>query len=424
MKFIRKSKARERVIDFLAKSMLIAFSALVCLWMISGARAGTAEITDIRQQELEGGAFAVDFLFSKPMSKDDVAVEFQRNFIQLTLKGISAYPARTTKLNHASMEKVFTYQYQPDVTRARMLLKGQASSIQPFTTSQIEAQRVRILIKDGAVAKGNDAVKSRAAAANAPEAGLDPEEEKLRKEIVAGQNNVAASAAAVTASTSFSAAGSSTGASAASSSSAPAKSEKAIDKENLPVFGAQEGTAAAKKESSNTGARMITSLLLVLGLIAGGTLAFRKYAAGKGINLNLPFQRQSRLVEVVSTTSVGGKRSIAIVKVMDQYLVVGMGEGGMNLLKDLGANATLDRHVEESQAGLGGPSFSSTFQGVLSGSQAAAGASSRDVSAARAAINAAASATDDIGPAGGARASAGESIRSSIKKRLEGFKPL
>lgn len=412
MKFNRKSKARERVIDFLAKSMLIAFSALVCLWMISGARAGTAEITDIRQQELEGGTYAVDFLFSKPVAKEDVAVEFQRNFIQLTLKGISAYPARTTKLNHAAMEKVFTYQYQPDVTRARMLLKGQASALQAFTTSEVEAQRVRILVKSGAVAKAADVVKTRAASANGVEAALDPEEEKLRKEIVAGQNSVAASAAAVSAAT----------APAPSAAAAPAKLEKAVDKESLPVFSSHDGASAEKKEGGGAGTRMLTSLLLVIGLIAAGTLGFRKFAQTKGINLNLPFQKQSRLIEVVSTTSVGAKRSIAIVKVMDQYLVVGMGDGGMNLLKDLGANATLDKFMEETNVGLG-PTFSSTFQGVLSGNQPAAGASARDVSPARAAINAAASAADSIVP-GGAQASAGESIRSSIKKRLEGFKPL
>jgi flagellar biogenesis protein FliO len=418
MKFQRKSKAREKLIDILAKSVLIAFSALVCLWMISGARAGSsAEITDIRQQELDGGTYAVDFLFSKPVAKEDVAVEFQRNFIQLTLKGISAYPARTTKLNHAAMEKVFTYQYQPDVTRARMLLKGQASAIQSFTTSEVEAQRVRILVKAGALAKGGDTLKTRAASANGTEAALDPEEEKLRKEIVAGQNSVAASAAAV----------GTAAATTATAISAPvaAKNEKPVDKESLPVFSSRENGMVEKKETNGAGTRMLTSLLLVIGLIAAGTLGFRKFAQGKGINLNLPFQKQARLIEVVSTTSVGGKRSIAIVKVMDQYLVVGMGEGGMNLLKDLGANATLDRHVEESTAGLG-PTFSNTFQGVLSGqapAQAGTGATARDVSSARAAINAAASAADGIVP-GATSARASESIRSSIKKRLEGFKPL
>ncbi|RYZ95152.1 MAG: hypothetical protein EOP11_25370, partial [Proteobacteria bacterium] len=314
MKFARKSKARERVIDFLAKGMLIAFSALVCLWMISGARAGTGntEITDIRQQELEGGNFAIDFLFSKPVAKEDVAVEFQRNFIQLTLKNISAYPARTTKLNHAAMEKVFTYQYQPDVTRARMLLKGQASAIQPFSSFEVEAQRVRILVKAGALAKAGDSLKTRSAAS--VEAAVDPEEEKLRKEIVAGQSSVAASAAAVTAAATATPV--SAKADKADKAEALGKPEKVIDKESLPVFAPHEGTMV-KKETSGSGTRIFTSLLLVVGLIGAGTLGFRKYAQGKGINLNLPFQRQAKLIEVVSTTAMGPKRSIAVVKVLD-----------------------------------------------------------------------------------------------------------
>ncbi|RYZ94969.1 MAG: hypothetical protein EOP11_25640, partial [Proteobacteria bacterium] len=144
---------------------------------------------------------------------------------------------------------------------------------------------------------------------------------------------------------------------------------------------------------------------------------------GKGINLNLPFQRQAKLIEVVSTTAMGPKRSIAVVKVLDGYMVVGMGEGGISLLKDLGPNSGLDKYMDEHTAGMG-TSFSNTFQGVLSGASAASGASSKDASAtsARAAVNAAASMADGIVP--GKAAHAAESIRSSIKKRLEGFKPL
>src|SRR5690606_18148539 len=37
MKFIRNGRVRDKIVDALAKGILIAFSALVCLWMISGA---------------------------------------------------------------------------------------------------------------------------------------------------------------------------------------------------------------------------------------------------------------------------------------------------------------------------------------------------------------------------------------------------
>ncbi|RZA07659.1 MAG: hypothetical protein EOP11_07095, partial [Proteobacteria bacterium] len=198
-----------------------------------------------------------------------------------------------------------------------------------------------------------------------------------------------------------------------------------IDKENLPVFASHEGGALEKKETSGSGTRIFTSLLLVMGLIGAGTLGFRKYAQGKGINLNLPFQRQAKLIEVVSTTAMGPKRSIAVVKVLDGYMVVGMGEGGISLLKDLGPNSGLDKYMDEHLVGAG-PSFSNTFQGVLSGASVASGASARDTgtSSARAAINAAANAADGIVPGGSSRTGAADSIRSSIKKRLEGFKPL
>lgn len=420
MKFIRNSKTRERVVDIVAKSMLIAFSVLVCLWMISGARAGGAEITDIRQEALDDGSYAVDFLLSKPIAKTDVAVEFQRNFIQLTLRGVGAYPARTTKLNHAAMEKVFTYQYQPDITRARMLLKGQASTIQPLSSWEVEAQRIRILVKGGdtaAAAVAADAVKTRASsvtAASVADAALEAEEAKLRQDIASGKGALGAGTtvnAAPTAATT-----------AAPAPTNAAKPEKPVDKESLPVFTGAGGTPATAKQASGSGSRVFTSLLLVIGLIAAGFLGFRKFAKGQGLNLNLGglgnlgFQRQqSRMIEVVTTQSIGPKRSVAIIKVLDQYMVVGMAGDSMTLLNNLGTNVNLDKYMDETSVGGGtGPSFSSTFQGVLSGVGGQGGVSAKDPLAN---INPEASGTT-------AKTAGDVSIRSAIKKRLEGFKPL
>jgi flagellar biogenesis protein FliO len=381
MKFIRNVKTRERVVDFLAKSVLIAFSALVCLWMISGARAAGAEITDIKQSEMADGSYAVDFLLSKAVGKDQISVDFQRNFIQLTMNGVTAYPARTTKLSDARMEKVFTYQYQPDVTRARLLLKGQASAIQSASSWDVDAQRIRILVKGagGSAAKASDSIKARAAAP------LDPDEEKMRQELIAGKP--AAPVAATSASASVPA-------------MKPA-TDKVIDQESLPVFG--NNAPAKEKESGNPISRMITSLVLVLGIVAAGGLAFKKFAKNQGIQM--PFQRQNgKMIEVISTQGIGPKRSIAIVKVLDQYMVVGMSGDSMCLLSNLGTNPNVEKFMDENSSGA---SFNSTFAGVLSG-----GVTSK--------APVATAGIDAVVP----RSSGEQGVRSAIKKRIEGFKQL
>lgn len=385
MKFIRNSRTRERVVDVLTKGALIALSALVCLWMVSGARAaGTAGITSIKQEQLADGSWAVDFLLAKPVAKEDVAVDFQRNFIQLSLKGVTAYPARTEKLKHPDLEKVFTYQYQPDLARARVLVKGQASSIKNRSAWEVTDRGIRITVgANPNTAATEDSVKGVAAA---PIKSADKEalvnvdaEEAARAEIL---NESAAASKAK-----------SEGVKAESTASA--KTAKPADPESLPLFANSGGQApVAEKSRELPVSKMLGSLLLVVLMIGAAAMGFRKFALGKGS----PFVRQPKMIEVISSQAMGPKRSIAVVKVLDQYMVVGMSGDGMNLLTNLGADVNIDRFIDA--AGPGG-SFTDVFQGAISSSDAPPS-----------------SAAQTAAPKGD------PGVRNSIKKRLEGFKPL
>lgn len=374
MKFIRNGRIRERIIDAVAKGILIAFSALVCLWMISGARAA-GDISEIRQQALEDGNYAVDFMLSKPISKDDVTVEFQRNFIQVSIKGVSAYPARTQKLKHSLMEKVFTYQYQPDLARARLLLKGQASSIQAQSSFEVDKQRVRILVKGEtgtAAVETKDSIKNHAAAADDSAAPVDPEEQKVRNEILNGSKPAATTVVA-----------------------------KPIDSESLPIFSGATTAAAISTEKSkdSPATKIFAALLLIVGIIGAGSLGFRRFVQGKG----LAFQRQAKMIDIISTQTMGPKRSIALVKVLDQHLVVGMSGESMSLLVNLGANVNLEKFTDDIGIGPGsGASFTDTLADTMQG-----GPKFTDSS-----IITKKSPALDLG------------FRASLKKRLEGFKPL
>lgn len=379
MRFIRNSRIRERIIDAVAKGILIAFSALVCLWMISGARAAGADISDIRQHAEADGSYAVEFVLSKPLAKEDIAVEFQRNFIQVSLKGVSAYPARTERLNHSLLEKVFTYQYQPDLARARVLLKGQASAIQGQSSWELDKQTVKLSIRGGvanAPAKTKDALRTRAAAPTerAETSAVDAEEARMREEIIGQVKNPEKTEAA-----------------------APAAAKTVTDHESLPLFSAPTEGAVAAKSKESPAAKVFAALLLVVGVIGAGSLAFRRFVQGKGIT----FQRQGKMIEVISSQSLGPKRSIALVKVLDQHMVVGMSGEGMTLLANLGANVNIDRFSDD--IGIGsGASFTDTLQSTISAGGRSEAENGRG--AQKSGL--------DIG------------FRASLKKRLEGFKPL
>lgn len=401
MKFIRNSRFRDRIIDIATKTALLAISVLACLWMISGARAGTAEITGIQQGAAGSGEYAIDFAFSSPVAKDDVAVEFQRNFIQVSLKNVSAYPARTEKLSHPLLEKVFTYQYQPDLARARVLLKVDASTVENTATWEVTAKGLRILVKGSgeviakAAKTGKDSVKSKAASTTKAKeeetvsiagaaAGSD-EDAQIVKEIVSGTKSL---------------------------SGKDSKAEAKIDSkltplantEEQPIFTGQNGSISEKEAKSKASpvARVLASLLLVVGVIGAGAIAYRRFVLGRG----MPFQRQNRMIETITTQSIGPKRSVAIIRVLDQYMVVGMAGDNMNLLANLGTTVNLDKYddIGTGASAGGGSSFADAFQGALGGISAAPTATNRIAETAAEAPRA--------------------DFRSMIKKRLEGLKPI
>jgi flagellar biogenesis protein FliO len=365
MKFIRNAKIRDRVVDLVSKAVLIAISALFCLWMVSGAHAVPTSIDNISVSP-EGDGYSIEFALSQKVDPKSVAVEFERNFIQLSLRGVSAYPARTETINQGGLEKVFTYQYQPDLARARVLLKTSAAAIKDKSSWELTAKGVRILVKaqgSNAQASASDTVKSKAASV------ADTEEDRLVREIL--------------------------------SENKPQETKKAppaakSNAEEQPLFATKTNTEEKPKEEG-AATRVFASLLLVVGLIGATAVAYRRFALGKGIT----FQRQTKVIDVVSTQAIGPKRSVALIKVLDQYMVVGMAGDGMSLLANLGSDVKIEKFID--QAGPGS-SFSDAFDNAMTGEINPSTATGTGAVAQKAPV--------------------GLGIRSAIKKRIEGYKQL
>lgn len=385
MRIFRQSRIMERAAELASKIILLAVAALFCLWMISGARAASLQITDLKAHERADGTSRVELVFSEAVDKNSVQMEFQRNFIQLSLKNVSAFPAKNENVRGGSLDKIFTYQYQPDLARARILLKGDAAKVKSGSTLSIDGNKV--VIEVGAFGKlaaqkARDSVKNRAAANEKTETAKNgaggeiaaqAAEDKIVKEILSDSSAVSAAKTPAAAAT-------------------PGKS-----KEDEPLFassGEKEMKAGAQPAKSGTPLqKIITALMTVLGILAAVALGFRKFVLGKGIN----FQKQGEVIDVVSSRMIGAKKSVSLIKVADQYLVIGVAGDNINLLANLGANVNIDKQVDEAQSGGG---FTSALQKKMDGR---------------------ADQEDDpelgyVNKLGG--------IRSAIKKRMEGLKPL
>jgi flagellar biogenesis protein FliO len=411
-KFIRRARrkllVRDKAVDLLSKALLIGISLLVCLWMVSGAHAAQPiSITGIHGTAQDDGSVAVDFSLSQKISAENVSVEFERNFIQLSLKGVTAYPARTETIKEGSLDKVFTYQYQPDLARARVLLSTQASTIKAKSSWKITGDGVRIVVRGAITAQtATDTVKNKAAAAGATTGNAaETDDDRIVKEILAGKDATAAATAG---------ASNSSASTTKADTIPPITDAKKVEKgEDTALFAPKTGEEKPRESGAT---RVIASLLLVIGVIGACAVAFRRFALGKG----MPFQRQNSVIETIATHGMGPKRSVAVIKVLDQYMVIGMAGDNMNLLANLGSDVKIDKYLDS----VGGPgaSFHDSLEGALAGVDAKA--SRTDTAGSPLTHLSAQSFGGALGGALPKAAQIEQGVRSSIKKRLAGFKPL
>jgi len=97
----------------------------------------------------------------------------------------------------------------------------------------------------------------------------------------------------------------------------------------------------------------ILPLILVLGLLYAALLFVRKSGFQLGKN-----QKRLSQIKVITTQAIMHKKFISVVKVQDSYLVLGISDNSINLLKELDSIEELDNsEIDENQK-----SFSEVFK--------------------------------------------------------------
>ena len=88
--------------------------------------------------------------------------------------------------------------------------------------------------------------------------------------------------------------------------------------------------------------RMISSLLAVLALIAGGVFLLKKLTPYKGMTSNT-----ERSISILSRASLGQRRSICLVKIADEILVLGLTNTNISVLSRLDADEYYSRNEKD-----------------------------------------------------------------------------
>lgn len=86
-----------------------------------------------------------------------------------------------------------------------------------------------------------------------------------------------------------------------------------------------------------SGIRMIVSLLVVLALIASGVFLLKKIMPYRGLAAN-----GNHPIQILSRVPLGQKRSICLVRIADEVLVVGLTNTNISLLSKMNADDYYD----------------------------------------------------------------------------------
>lgn len=114
----------------------------------------------------------------------------------------------------------------------------------------------------------------------------------------------------------------------------PPKAEVKPESE-IPLF---KKTEVKKAEDKNLGTKTLLSVILVLGLAAGGFLFVRRWSK-KAANVNPQTQ-----IKIITQHYLSPKKSLAIIRVAGESILIGVTESNISLIKPL---ALLDEEVPE-----------------------------------------------------------------------------
>jgi len=354
MKFLKCGSVKEKILDILAKGIFLGVCALFFLWMVSGARANSNELSDIKFNNADDST-EIELLTKESISKENISVDFQRNFIQFSLKGVSAYPAKTVAIRNKPVEKAFSYQYQPDLARVRILLDGSSKKYSSKVSWSIDGSAIKIQIptiptplKTKVASKVSSTVKDVSAMTNS----LDAEELAARTELIKSSDTTIFQMASATAIGN------------AGTVTAPAnRKEVKATGEDTPLFlKSTEERKVNIKEEKNPVSKIGVALAGILAIISLLAIGYKKYVLGGKI---LP-QKPQQVMDVVATQSIGRQKSISIVRVMDRHLVIGVTDHSVNLLLDLGSESSIDKYLDSSPIGASFGDFLSRSSGTQS----------------------------------------------------------
>ncbi len=283
------------------KLLLIIASVLLSLTSFSGVAFG-ATLQKVNSYAKDG-AFYTELSFDQDVSADMVSLDYINETVQINLSKASMDKSISTKVSDDKVSSVYTYRLDNGSVRSRIIYKKgiQASEFQNSTASEIQGNKIIVKVSDRAVA----------AVAQASDKLSDEDMAQAAQWIETADKKSAEDAKII-----------------------EAKDLENKKESEIPVLAAK--AEAVEKKSSST-SRVLLSLGLVLGLLFGFSVFLKKFLR------KTPLKKNSQ-IKVLTQHYLGPKKSLAIIRVAGESMLIGVTDNNINLIKTL---ALLDEEIPQ-----------------------------------------------------------------------------
>ncbi len=326
--------------------------AVLILFFGATALASSPELMSINA-DTKGDKFISELVFNQKIDASQLSVEFINETVQVNLPNAHFDEGkRFTRLNSSIVRSLFTYQYQPDLLRFRVIFpKGSSANLYKNAVYiRAEGKSIFLEIDKNKVATIEDIDFSSLASVirsedTSPGAILDKEivvaakelnekskvatklPEKKKKQVGLVQQNIEEERVQKDI------------ASLEAEVEEVTKNEANKSEADIPVFTQEK---KIKESTSNPIMRMLLSLAVILCMGLGAFLFGKKW-----IKKN-PIAKSSHGIKVLTQHHMGPKKSLAIVQVAGESILIGITDHSINHIRTL---SLLDEEVPEIEKG-------------------------------------------------------------------------
>jgi flagellar biogenesis protein FliO len=336
-------------------SALQAITLMMLVMNTAGANRAAASSLTIRDIQVKNNQ--IEIQLDGVATKSSLDLDYVRDVVQFSIQNATLYPAKILHVEKQTFNKVFAYQYSPNLVRVRLSVDGKADDYRDQVKFSQKGKTITISFPQSVVHTADDAheksliarvlgtaqeATKNSAEVKTAEKNADSNADKNNEKLAANSNQ-AVKVEALT-------------------DSGKAAQEKAMEKTTAAANAVLEepkphhltgktgslGETLGTKKNGQSPMRSFFAMFLVVGGLGLVLIYVKKRQKGgqaKRVGDNwlsnlLPqnMRKSKSLIEIVGTHPIGPKQNITVIRIRGQQFVLGVTQDNVQLISQLDAD--------------------------------------------------------------------------------------